>query len=48
MNRQIADPRTLIRFRLGRIVLHLMAMRGDRAFRFHAAGIVRELPFFHS
>lgn len=34
---------TLARFSLGRVVLHLIAMLGDGAFRFHAAGIVREL-----
>jgi hypothetical protein len=34
---------TLARFSLGRIVLHLLAMIGDGAFRFHAAGILREL-----
>lgn len=33
---------TLARFSLGRVVLHLVAMLGDRAFRFHAAGILRE------
>jgi hypothetical protein len=33
----------LARFSLGRVVLHLLAMTGDRAFRFHAAGILREL-----
>jgi hypothetical protein len=32
----------LARFGLGRVVLHLLAMLGDRAFRFHAAGILRE------
>jgi hypothetical protein len=32
----------LARFSLGRVVLHLVAMLGDGAFRFHAAGIVRE------
>jgi hypothetical protein len=32
----------LARFSLGRVVLHLVAMLGDRAFRFHAAGILRE------
>jgi hypothetical protein len=31
------------RFRLGRVVLHLVAMLGDRAFRFHGAGILREV-----
>jgi hypothetical protein len=34
---------TLARFNVGRVVLHLGAMLGDRAFRFHAAGIFREL-----
>jgi hypothetical protein len=29
--------------RLGRIVLHLLAMCGDGAVRFHTAGILREL-----
>ena len=33
----------LAHFRLGRIVLHTLAMFGDGAFRFHAAGILREL-----
>jgi hypothetical protein len=33
----------LARFRLGRILLHLLAMLGDGAVRFHAAGILREL-----
>ena len=36
---------TLARFSLGRVVLHLIAMAGDRAFRFHAAGIRREFNF---
>jgi hypothetical protein len=35
----------LARFRLGRIFLHLLAMLGDRAVRFHTAGIVRELSW---
>jgi len=34
---------TLARFRHGRILLHLLAMLGDRCIRFHVAGIVREL-----
>ena len=34
---------TLARFSAGRVVLHLLAMLGNREFRFHAAGIVREL-----
>jgi hypothetical protein len=34
---------TLARFSLGRVVLHLLAMIGDGAFRFHAAGILREV-----
>ncbi len=36
---------TLARFRLGRILLHLFALLGDRCIRFHVAGIVRELPW---
>jgi uncharacterized protein YycO len=36
---------TLARFRAGRILLHLLAIRGDRCVRFHAAGITRELPW---
>jgi hypothetical protein len=32
----------LARFRFGRILLHLLAMAGDGAVRFHAAGITRE------
>jgi len=32
----------LARFSHGRVLLHLVAMLGDRAFRFHAAGILRE------
>lgn len=35
---------TVARFRLGRILLHLLAMLGDRSIRFHVAGIMRELP----
>ena len=33
----------LARFSLGRVLLHLIAMLGDGAVRFHAAGIAREL-----
>ena len=33
----------LARSRLGRALLHLLAMMGDGALRFHAAGILREL-----
>ena len=33
----------LMRFSTGRILLHLLAMSGDRSVRFHVAGIVREL-----
>ena len=33
----------LARFSLGRILLHLLALMGDGAFRFHAAGVLREL-----
>jgi len=35
---------TLARFAGGRILLHLLAMLGDRCVRFHLAGILRELP----
>jgi hypothetical protein len=35
----------LAQFGSGRILLHLLAMAGDRAVRFHAAGIMRELPW---
>jgi hypothetical protein len=35
----------LVRFPLGRVVLHLIAMAGDGCFRFHAAGIGREVCF---
>jgi hypothetical protein len=35
---------TLAQFGCGRILLHLLAMLGDRCVRFHFAGIVRELP----
>ena len=33
----------LARFPVGRILLHLVAMLGDRCVRFHVAGIMREL-----
>lgn len=36
----------LSRHPVGRIVLHLLAMAGDRCIRFHLAGIARELPSF--
>jgi hypothetical protein len=35
----------LARFSLGRVLLHLVSMLGDRAFRFHAAGMMRELSW---
>jgi hypothetical protein len=35
---------TLARFRFGRVLLHLLAMLGDRCVRFHIAVITRELP----
>ena len=35
---------TFARFSGGRILLHLLAMLGDRRVRFHVAGIIRELP----
>jgi len=34
----------LARLSVGRILLHLLAMMGDRCVRFHLEGIVRELP----
>jgi hypothetical protein len=33
----------LARFRFGRILLHMMAIVGDRCVGFHLAGILREL-----
>jgi hypothetical protein len=36
---------TVARFSVGRIVLHLLAMVGDRCVRFHVAGMTRELPW---
>ena len=36
---------TLARFCVGRILLHLLAMAGDRCVRFHVEGIIRELPW---
>ena len=35
----------LARFSLGRVLLHFISMLGDRAFRFHAAGMMRELSW---
>ena len=34
----------LARLSFGRILLHLLAMLGDRSVRFHLEGIARELP----
>jgi hypothetical protein len=36
---------TIARFRLGRVLLHLLAMLGDRCVHFHTAGIIRELTW---
>ena len=36
---------TLARFSVGRILLHLLALLGDRCVRFHIGGITRELPW---
>jgi len=36
---------TLAQSSVGRILLHLLAMLGDRCVRFHVAGILRELPW---
>jgi len=33
----------LARFSVGRVLLHLIAMLGDRCVRFHVAGIMREI-----
>ena len=33
---------TLARFSLGRVLLHLVAMSRDGAYRFHGANILRE------
>jgi hypothetical protein len=35
----------LARFSLGRVLLHLISMLGDRAVRFHAAGMIREMSW---
>jgi hypothetical protein len=40
----IHNMTTLARLRVGRILLHLLAMLGDRCVRFHVAGMLRELP----
>lgn len=34
-------------YRAGRILLHLLALAGDGALRFHAAGVARELYGWH-
>jgi hypothetical protein len=39
---------TLARLSTGRILLHLLAMLGDRSVRFHFEGILRELPWIAS
>jgi Permuted papain-like amidase enzyme, YaeF/YiiX, C92 family len=39
---------TLANFGVGRILLHLRAMLGDRCVRFHVAGIIRELPWLEA
>jgi hypothetical protein len=41
----ICDMTLLARFCVGRILLHLLAMLGDRCVRFHFAGIMRELTW---
>ncbi len=35
----------LVRFSVGRILLHVMAMLVDHSWRFHWEGIARELPY---
>jgi len=39
---------TLAQYSAGRILLHLLAMMGDRCVRFHFEGVVRELPWMAS
>jgi hypothetical protein len=39
---------TLANFGVGRILLHLRAMLGDRCVRFHVAGIIRELSWLEA
>jgi Permuted papain-like amidase enzyme, YaeF/YiiX, C92 family len=39
---------TLANSGVGRILLHLRAMLGDRCVRFHIAGIIRELPWIEA
>jgi hypothetical protein len=41
----IGRMRTLAHYCVGRILLHLLALLGDRCVRFHVAGIMRELPW---
>ena len=36
---------TLVRFSVGRILLHVVAMLADHSWRFHWEGIARELPY---
>lgn len=36
---------TLARYSAGRILMHMLAMLGDRSIAFHAAGIAREIPW---
>jgi len=38
----------LARLSAGRILLHLIAMLGDRSVRFHFEGMARELPWIAS
>ncbi len=44
-NFTIRHMTSLARFSVGRILLHLLAMLGDRCVRFHVAGTIRELPW---
>lgn len=43
IDRTIGRMTTLARFSVGRVLLHLLALLGDRCVRFHAAGIAREI-----
>ena len=38
----------LVRFSVGRILLHVLAMPVDHSARFHCEGIARELPWVRS
>jgi hypothetical protein len=47
-NLRYATENHLAASRGGRILLHMLAMLGDRCVRFHLAGIRRELPSYRT